>query len=124
MRYYCPKCKTEYTDGGKYFVQEVCGSISGDGQLCRTQLKELPDFETPSQYEKRTGREWNGAVWIRYRYIGDRITSSTDWCDWYPKTAEDANKPSLPTWQKREVQSLCANSPEPPPDEYVPEVEA
>ncbi|MCL2174446.1 MAG: hypothetical protein FWB73_00225 [Treponema sp.] len=105
-RFYCESCKTEFNfkddntihwDDGEYCP--ICGNDDLDKLLI-----ELPDFETPSQYEKRTGKKWNGAVWVKFKSEGWRPASVRG--NWY------------------DVPVVCAASPEPPPDDYVPEEEA
>ena len=117
MRYYCPECKNEYNTLN--FEVNWCF-------ICKhSPTVTVPDFETPAQYEKRTGKKWNGAVWFRYKYVDDGINGGSDWCNWHPKTAEEASKsPYYSQYKSLEIQRICANSPEPPPDDYVLEVEA
>jgi len=117
MQYYCPECKSEikieFSDNPK------------DCFICHSdKMIKLPDFETPSQYEKRTGKRWQGAVWFgvdnTWKFNGIRRT------DWDIITVQDIDSR---TGTKRvpaiihNIYHLCATSPEPPPDNYVPEVE-
>jgi len=108
MKYYCPECKSEIDTEFIDLLQcPICHGYS---------IGRLPDFETPSQYEKRTGKKWNGAVWFRYKTHTDRYKV---WSKW------QAHNP-VKDWSESytTTQWLCASSPEPPPDDYVPEVEA
>ena len=121
MRYYCESCEFEF-----YYSQ---GTILGSTRcpMCEhdMEMQLIPEWETPKQYEKRTGKKWNGAVWYRYKYVDDGVNGGIDWSRWYPKTAEEASFfPYDSIYKKTEVQCICANSPEPPPDDYMPEVEA
>jgi len=104
MRYYCPKCKSEYNTPN--FEVNWCF-------ICKhSPTVTVPDFETPEQYEKRTGKTLSleSAVW----YITEDGDENTDWLldnYGYAKGVEGV------------YIILCANSPEPPPDGYVLEVE-
>ena len=110
MRYYCPECKSEYVVGEK-LTEGYCTMLEDDGEVCGEILIKLSDFETPLQYEKRTGKvlSWEAAVWYQKNEV------ATDWLIdnyGYAKGVEGV------------YIILCAASPEPPPDNYVPEVEA
>ena len=72
MRYYCEHCKTEYK-----FAERVEGAITYDpDDMCPVcgnddpsyELHPIPDYETPEQYEQRTGSPYpdSGAVWMRF----------------------------------------------------------
>ena len=61
MKYYCPKCNCEFDIKGDQNLI-TCPTVNGLGDLCDKDLVKLPDYETPAQYEKRTGKQWNGAV--------------------------------------------------------------
>ena len=119
MRYYCSECKSELiicehrNNQETYCYCPVCHS----GLLVK-----LPDFETPAQYEKRTGKKWNGAVWYRYRYVDDGVNGGSNWYGWHLNTAKEARKsPYDSKFKKMEIQRICAASPEPPPDDWQPE---
>jgi hypothetical protein len=109
MKYYCSECKSELITNEP---------ISKNCRFCKgTWLELLPDFETPEQYEKRTGKKWNGAVWFRYRHSPSLAAIYGEWSKW------QANNP-IENWREEySTQLLCAASPEPPPDDYVPEIE-
>ena len=60
MKYYCKHCKTEYKfaereEGAFYYDPDdmcpVCGNQDPDFDLIP-----IPDYETPEQHEKRTGK--------------------------------------------------------------------
>jgi len=128
MKYWCPECKREYnTDFNMRWCPLCDASVEFKG------LVKLPDFETPEQYEKRTGKKWNGAVWFRKKEAGegginengDYVSSSNNWdistiehLDFLYLTKNKDGEPF------ENLTILCANSPELPPDDYVPEVEA
>jgi len=136
MRYYCPECKSEYAVG-KYTTPGYCtmlyNDLDNDGEECGEILVIIPDFETPAQYEKRTGKKWNGAVWFRKKNVGigginengDYVSSSNNWdvstveyLDLLYLTKDKDGEPF------QNLTIFCAASPKPPPYDYVPEVEA
>jgi hypothetical protein len=77
-------------------------------------IQKLPDYETPAQYEKRTGKKWNGdgAVWCRVSSKGAWFIES------YNDAVENMFAHDFP-----EKQIVCAQSSEPPPDDWKPEEE-
>ena len=108
MRYYCRKCKSEYNTPN--FEVNWCF-------ICKhSPTVTVPDYQTPEQYERRTGKKWNGAVWQR-RKLAMKHNNR-----WEPWTAGDQKYTFVENTEF--TNTLCANSPEPPPDDYVPEVEA
>jgi len=66
MKYYCKNCKSKLkTDVQNYSGYcPICFDCK-DGLI--TRLNILPDYETPVQYEKRTGELYpeSGAVWAK-----------------------------------------------------------
>jgi len=106
---YCEKCGAELYTGNnsELFEDDMTCPIYG---YHHGSMKLIPDFETPEQYEKRTGKKWNGAVWRKYKYITRGHSTK-----WIAQTY---------TGNLDNFYLLCANSPEPPPDDYVPEEEA
>jgi len=108
MKYYCPNCKSEITTRFDDNPKD-CYICHADNSLVQ-----IPEFETPSQYEKRTGNKWNGAVWWRFR----------DTKEWQCNRVFKPGSVKLQDGTKYVfVELLCAASPEPPPDDYVPEVD-
>ena len=63
MRYYCEHCKSEYV-----FGPEIIANKGNPCFICNHPLSPIPDYETPEQYEQRTGVPWpdDGAVWVFY----------------------------------------------------------
>jgi len=104
MRWWCPVCNSEY-------VSDVNWNDTFDCNCDQAVMRKIPDFETPSQYEKRTGKKWNGAVWLR-----KKEENNINWSKWAAF--------KFPPHYRAETQIVCAASPVPPPDDYVPEVEA
>jgi len=116
MRYWCEFCEVEFIFHER-FTQEDIGIICPCCKAGLSYFYKIPDFETPAQYEKRTGKKWNGALWAKgvhpelepYEWL---VVRRSIWKD------EDI-------LNNDKIIFLCANnSPEPPPDDYVPEVEA
>ena len=134
MRYWCSKCKSElildnalvnqwvaedaeykgdhewnYKWEGERVLCDICTNHYSDIEYW---MERIPDFETPEQYEKRTGKVWNGAVFTHCNNI--ECDSDCKYRGW--GVGEEYGCLDRPT-------ILCAQSPEPPPDGYVPEVE-
>ena len=130
-RYYCKKCKSEQIVPNeliKWLVDKEIAKYGKDVQwtgqrllcdFCNDEdyilfggeeiwMNLIPDYETPEQYEKRTGKKWNGAVWRKHKgasqestgWIAQRFTGNLEY-----------------------FYLLCAQSPEPPPDDWRPEEE-
>jgi len=110
-KYYCKNCGSEAIKGDNArrsndFVVycPMCEDENGN----EVKMTELPDYETPEQYEKRTRKKWNGAVWRKHKgaskestgWIAQRFTGNLEY-----------------------FYLLCAQSPEPPPDDWRPEEE-
>ena len=120
-RYYCPECESEY-NFGKNMIFGLCMAVNAETQEeCLNDLVELPEYETPQQYEMRTGKRLydDCFVWVRYRYTNDCK------CD-YRWKLENYKSASYIKTEKIfcDVQILCAViniSPEPPPDDWKPE---
>jgi predicted nucleic acid-binding Zn-ribbon protein len=65
MKYYCKNCGSVFTPGGTvdialWSVCPFCGKEKLNNMI-------IASYETPQQYEKRTGKEFSneGAVWFR-----------------------------------------------------------
>ena len=103
MRYWCPECKSEYVVGEKPtpgYCTMLDDELDDEGEECGEILVKLPDFETPEQYEKRTGKvlSWEAAVWYQ-------TEGATDWLlDNYGYASGRDDVEII----------LCVNSPEPP----------
>jgi len=110
MKYWCPECKSELITNEP---------ISKKCRFCKGSWIKLPDFETPSQYEKRTGRKLsdgngdNFAVW--YRYKDEKRKENPVWTIARLRIVEVMNGGNDILY------FVVSNSPEPPPDDYVPE---
>jgi len=107
MRYWCPECKSEYVVGEKP-TPGYCTMVEDGGEECGEILVKLPDFETPEQYEKRTGAEY-GDDWLVW--VNDMPNDPQGWrVDYYKNALDD-----------QRYQIVCVQSPEPPPDDWRPE---
>ena len=112
MRYYCPECKTEI----------ITCPRDTECLYCGTRMIQLPDFETPEQYEKRTGEKWNGAIWMRCNNDCGEVCGNKKIWNVY-KGVERAEIEICYDWKYlngNDVDYVCANSPEPPPDNWKP----
>ena len=97
MRYYCPECKTEIITCPRDTECLYCGAI----------MTVLPDFETPKQYEKRTGKRLSdkAAVWYKRKHPLDGVL-------W-----------GISLYQNKRGSDqiiIVVESPEPPPDDWKP----
>lgn len=120
MRYYCRSCRGVFETGkkaGKGRVPcPICSNFSrreylGEGVVSLGYdqiMKPIPDYETPMQYEKRTGEPLsdNAAVWFRV----ERIYSDSGWglCRY------------ISAKQDHDI-CVCAHGPNPPPYDWKPE---
>jgi len=117
MRHYCKSCEVEFNFYGEF-------NLSGGGiyphkfencPICFTYpFRRIRDHETPEQYEKRTGKRWNGdgAVWCRVSSKGA----------WFIESYNDAVA-NMFAHDFPEKQIVCAQSPNPPPDNWRPKEE-
>jgi len=100
MRYYCRDCKTEFnTDiNSRVFLGRCLACLLFRDNI--GDLIKIPLFETPAQYEARTGEEPSGdaAVWV---------DGNTGWELYYYSEAKD-----------RDGVILVAAGAEPPPEDY------
>ena len=94
MRYYCSECKSELT-----VFYDGIAKKEYDCDVCMGYMQPIPDFETPDQYKERTGREWKGAVWVKYYDDGE----------WFLNNYFTVMKGKY---------ALCANQDIPPPDDW------
>jgi hypothetical protein len=110
MRYYCKHCKSEIVSN--YWEDNDCPLCRKDRNYICSIVK-IPEYETPEQYKARTGKEWYGAVWCRANFGVHGVT------DWFISECGNVEKVLRYFEGSREV--LCAQSPNPPPDDWEPE---
>ena len=111
MRYYCQNCKSEFKPEGWHEYEG-----KGDCPFCKvgSLVIKIPDFETPAQYEKRTGEKLsdNAAVW--QKSVGEEKILGEWHINYYGVAVEvEINDSSL----------IVITGPEPPPDDYEMEDE-
>jgi DNA-directed RNA polymerase subunit RPC12/RpoP len=110
MKYYCKNCGSEFKLGERFDEKDFEQGKMKCGLCFSSLLVPIPDYETPQQYEKRTGKAYpdNGLLWIK---------QNKDWlfCTYkaYKKAHEDSKKLS---------KIVIADPPVPPPDGWKPEV--
>jgi hypothetical protein len=91
------------------------------------ELEATPRWETPEQWEKRTGEPWpdNGAVYYRDR--GWHDAGQTGWCLWRVMSHKEAVKkphePNCSGVSTADFQIICATEAGKPPDECRPGLE-
>jgi len=114
MRCWCKCCNSNIEINSKKWEPDP---LTMDCPVCRKEreyvksLVILPDFETPAQYEKRTKKKLsdNAAVWIK--------DGEKDLQGWRLDNLDCAI-------DDQRCFIIVVQTPEPPPDDYVPEVEA
>ncbi|MDR0512068.1 MAG: hypothetical protein LBG93_03060 [Treponema sp.] len=108
-RYYCKNCKT-YLETKYTMVRCLC---------CYGLFSELPDYETPAQYEKRTWKKWNGALWAKC--INEKCEYHVH-SNWIISTTRSLADDELHKDCSFSI-VICAQSPEPPPADWKPKEE-
>jgi len=119
VKYYCKKCNAEIrllTEGDKAQKDEngnVECRLCGDGIFADAPpeiMSIIPDYETPAQYEKRTGKAYphNAPVW--WKYAGGNKKWRTQSYS-YAKRQSTVNN----------ILIVIADSPVPPPVGWKPE---
>jgi len=107
VRYYCKNCEAE-TSATKQ--PEHCYNYQCPICLCAIDWDKvvIPDFETPEQYQKRTGKDLpdDGLVWVK-----DGLADEQGWrADFFWNALDD---------QRGFI--VCVNGPLPPPNDWRPE---
>jgi len=120
MRYYCKNCGSEFIPGKKELVLPPVNEPSIHCPFCVKVDYEfgiIPDYETPGQYEKRTGKTYpdNGLVWCR-----TIINSLRGWYEWHICTYCEA-KQNVNRYFIADYQIVIIDPPVPPPDDWRPE---
>jgi len=111
MKYYCKHCGMEFRFPQEYATDDdyclACGNDDPDYILTP-----IPDYETPEQYEKRTGKAYpdDGLVWYRIWDDGRFLL----WDYAYFSVAKEATDDGID-------QILIADPPVPPSDDWRPE---
>jgi len=119
MKYYCKNCKIEYRFPSEYTIDEyyfdgcclACGNDDPDYKLIQ-----IPDYETPEQYEKRTGEAYSeerGLVFL-YHWGIDK---------WQGMTLREARhdiERIKKMFHKEPFLIVIADPPVPPPDDWRP----
>jgi len=122
MKYYCKICGTEYNfKNDSYLIscRARTPDMMMDDDSCDGTLELIPDYETPEQYEKRTGKAFsnNGLVWVRFRdRAEDSFVKTHDkrfyWLEYRFAQTHSFRANNL---------IVIADPPVPPPDDWRPE---
>jgi hypothetical protein len=82
-------------------------------------MNRIPDFETPEQYEKRTGEKLrnNSAVWLRYKH--EKYPLGKNYVGWLVDEYERADF-LLKDNRHFDVQVLCVSGVNSPPENWEP----
>jgi hypothetical protein len=89
--------------------------------------KQMPRWETPEQWEKRTGNPWSDELAVYYRDRGYADVGKTEWSLWRGMLYKDAKKeardekPHMSGVTLADYQIACATEAGPPPDDWEPE---
>jgi hypothetical protein len=122
MKYYCKKCKSVFEPG-------VIKSLVGyNCPMCKEVMEHIPYYETPKQWEKRTGRQLSEdvAVWVKcekvnYGKDGIEIDECCD-CEAGERWNIDYFE-HFPGGDNCNAILVIADPPIPPPDDWKPEKE-
>jgi len=116
MRYWCPKCDSEIKLGKNVTANEescpiCCDNFFDDFIDDEPQaLLKLPDFETPAQYEERTGKKLSLKAPVYWKYAGGLKMWRTQSYGY-----------ALRQQKENDILIVIGNSPEIPPTDYVSE---
>jgi hypothetical protein len=75
-----------------------------------------PQWETPKQREKRTGKVWPDNAAVYWRMRDDK---KSKWYKWFPMPLEMAEMAIAKTIGEHQL--ICATEAGPPPDDWEPE---
>jgi hypothetical protein len=118
MKYYCENCGTELVIGEHVDTT----NLFDDGMMCPFDLAHgemciVPDYETPQQYEERTGKAYpyNGLVFL---ICHNDDCEHADYCEvsseWGASKADIENGSCT-------AKAVIADPPVPPPDDWRPD---
>jgi hypothetical protein len=110
MKYYCKNCGSTLIEGydtRRSDNYEVYCPMCEDENGREVTMQPVSDYETPQQYEKRTGKAWpdDGLVFILTLIARDRLA-------WEHCTYEIAKY----VWDP--IPTVIADPPVPPPDDW------
>jgi hypothetical protein len=104
MKYYCKRCESELKLGPKVPLEknEFC-------PVCKEVMYTFCDYETPEQYEKRTGKQYPGNGLVFWDGENNWFSSDYNWAKAIEKM----------TGKKHFI--VIADPPVPPPNDWSPE---
>jgi hypothetical protein len=114
---WCEHCKAEFNFKDGVWDDDncpVCGNDDPDYVLIP-----IPDYETPSQYRKRTGKRVTKktAVWVATNY---GCSGKRKW-EWYIDTYAEIKSSSFYKNNPQPIFIVIADPPVPPPYGWKPE---
>jgi hypothetical protein len=115
MKYYCKNC-------GSVIISDIWKPKIDECKLCNAPcirtIVTIPDYETPQQYEKRTGNAYpdNGLVWVQYYNKGNY----GEFDGWSVKTYLEAKK-DIENYKLIYKYIVITDPPVPPPKNWKPE---
>ena len=121
-KYYCKNCGSEAIKGDNArrsndFVVycPMCEDENGN----EVEMEELPDYETPKQYKERMGKKWPDIAPVWWRQKGSEKRWRTNSLFDAKELEGKINRGEA--YREYSMVILCAQSPEPPPDDWKPE---
>ena len=126
-KYYCENCDWAFEPSAKvhysFFYKDY-----NECPICKVlMLIRLPDYETPAQYKKRTGKKLGdaSAVWLfLVDFLEEDYCRFRSWVLFDYKDAKNYIKNAKKLSGIERWHIVCAQSPEPPPDNWRPKEEA
>jgi hypothetical protein len=122
MRYYCKSCETDILLKGNEVSVYCNGTLTTpekffDGlcPICDEEMENIPDYETPAQYEKRTGKAFpkDGLIWV---------SAWNRWHEEYQWESCTLERLNSQGWQIKFI--VIADPPVPPPCNWKPDGES
>jgi len=112
MKYYCKNCGSEFKPGSGNLSMPPVDKPWVHCPFCEKKDVEfgiIPDYETPEQYKKRTGKAYpqEGPVWFSH-IDGEKFPDGGSWGVCRYKTAISLG----------DVPIICVQGPNPPPDDW------
>jgi len=119
MKFYCKTCRGEFKadestklptlTNGEYMI--MCPVCTNFEKYEAVYMEPIPDWETPAQYEKRTGKLYpdDGPVWYLYTQLyGKRVWKSDSYetAKWYIENHKSCGKEVVVAMEQRTSPSI------------------
>jgi hypothetical protein len=115
MKYFCKNCGTELVIGERIVLEDLFEDGMECPFDCTHVMEEVPDYESPQAYEKRTGKAYsiNGLVYC------SQVHPNGVWGIWHVMSYFMAVH--LQEKDLKGIKIAIAIPPVPPPDDWRPE---